>query len=124
MKNLKVAKEIIANFPESAMCFRCVGWESDGKDSYKNIWIAPDDEGLEEEDYIIPLTEVETRYGKDKVYVITPAMIAEAYPSFIKAWKDKGWGFYGAEANDRETWDGCVHDAVIQFVMFGDVIMS
>jgi len=119
----KIAKDILANFPEAAVCVSCVGWKSDGAESYEWIWIAQDEE-LEERDYIIPITEVDTRNGKDKVYVITPAMLSKAMPGFLTMWKDKGWGMYGAKPSDPDTWDAVVYDAAIQFVLFGDLILG
>ena len=104
-KYRKLASDIMQNYPEANFCVRCIGWD------YKNgKYLFVDDEA-----------------GRE--YPITEEQIAEALPKVRQMMAERKLFFYGLDSSEEHFMDGCNWDsisidAVVQVVLFGEVIYS
>jgi len=96
----EMAKGIMENFPENAVCLRCTSWKYD-----KGIFKFYDDE-------------------EDKEYTVTTKDIEKILPQFISKCFQGKYKFFGDNFNifDLGNWDCWPIDGIVQEVIFGDVI--
>jgi hypothetical protein len=100
-----LASDIMQNYPEANFCVRCTGW-----DYTKGKYLFVDDED-----------------GRE--YPITEEQVAEALPKVRQMMLEGKLFFAGLDASDQTFFDGCAWDsistdAVVQLVLFGEVIYS
>jgi hypothetical protein len=98
-----LARDIMQNYPEYSFCVRCIGW-----DYQHGKYLFVDDEA-----------------GRE--YPITEEQIAEALPKVRQMIAEKKLFFDGLNSSDESFMDGChwdsiSTDAVVQVVLFGEVI--
>ena len=102
-----LASDIMQNYPEANFCVRCTGW-----DYKKGKYLFVDD-------------EVEDEAGRE--YPITEKQVAKALPKVRQMILEGKLFFAGLDASDQTFFDGCHWDsisidAVVQVVLFGEVI--
>ena len=124
------AADIMDNFPEAGICVRCIKWHYMDKEEksipYEERWLAfePDEE-LNESDYVIDKGEVTFNNGTvHEAYVVTHAMVVQALPVYRSLVDAMKLDCYGAGADDPDTWDAVVYDAIIQICLFGEVMLG
>jgi hypothetical protein len=116
MNTKKVAWDVLSNFPEAAICVEVVGWKGIEHPEYGY--------GYSSVTFIQEFDSDSNELDEPVEVEVTPAALAKSVNGFCKMWKDKGWNYCGADYKSDEGWDACVYDSLIQYHLYGDVILG